>query len=239
MYHGIVPEGLNSEQKKAVEAGDGPVIIIAGPGTGKTKTLAARIAYLVRVGKAEPGQVLALTFTKKAAEEMAARVKGLIEGEQPKITTFHGLCYELLGVDTPFVSDAERLQIIKSLPRPKAFKDLSSRELGLAISRAKNSPEIDDPEVAKIVRAYNKALASQWLRDYDDLLAETYKLLKEDAKARKRAQTQYRYILVDEFQDTNLLPAWPQVLGVLLRLLQLRKCYVSYALLFLYCSRLL
>lgn len=205
MYHGVMSEGLNREQKKAAEAGDGPIVIVAGPGTGKTKTLAARIAYLVKNGKAEPGQILALTFTKKAAEEMAARVKAIIEGEQPKITTFHGLCYELLGIDTPFVPDAERLQIIKSLPRPKAFKDLSARELGLLISRTKNLPEIGDPEAAKVVRAYNKALASQWLRDYDDLLAETYKLLKGDSKARKRAQSRYNYILVDEFQDTNSL----------------------------------
>lgn len=197
--------GLNEEQRRAVEIGDGPVLIVAGPGTGKTKTLTARIAHLVSSAQVEPQQILALTFTKKAAEEMAARVSVLVEGSQPKIMTFHGLCYELLGVDTPFVSDAERLQIIKGLPRPKALKDLSVREVGLLISRAKNATEIEDPDVAKIVHAYDKQMVLQWLRDYDDLLVETYKLLKDDKKVRKAAQSRFRHILVDEFQDTNRL----------------------------------
>ena len=205
MYHGEVLNGLNAEQKRAVESGDGPVLIVAGPGTGKTKTLTARIAYLIESGAAKPEHILALTFTKKAAEEMAARVALAIEGVQPRITTFHGLCYELLGVDTPFISDAERLQLIKGLPRPKSLKDLSARETGLLISRAKNSLEIDDPDVAKLVRAYDKQLAVQWLRDYDDLLVETYRLLQDDKKARKAAQGHYLHVLVDEFQDTNRL----------------------------------
>ncbi len=201
----LMLNGLNEEQKRAAEAGEGAVLIVAGPGTGKTKTLTARIAHLISSGQAEPAQILALTFTKKAAEEMAGRVAVLVQGPQPKIATFHGLCYDLLGIDTPFVADAERLQIIKGLPRPKALKDLSVREVGLLISRAKNSAEIEDPDIAKIVHAYDKQLGVQWLRDYDDLLVETYKLLKDDKKARKAAQSRYRYILVDEFQDTNRL----------------------------------
>jgi DNA helicase II / ATP-dependent DNA helicase PcrA len=189
-----------------VEAGDGPVLIVAGPGTGKTKTLAARIAYLIANRQVEPRHILALTFTKKAAEEMSHRVAGLVPGaKQPHISTFHALCHDLLGSDVPFVTDAERLQIIKGLPRPKELKSLSVRELALAISRAKNSPQITDPDLAKIVRAYNKALGERKVRDFDDLLLDTYTLLKDDDEARKAVQARYRYVLVDEFQDTNAL----------------------------------
>lgn len=195
---------LNNEQLRAVQAEDGPVMIVAGPGTGKTKTLTARIAYLIDSAKARPDQILALTFTKKAAEEMKNRVASLVAGS-PDITTFHAFCYQLLGNETPFVTDAQRLQIIKSLPRPKALKELSVRELGLAISRAKNLPRIDDPDFAKIVRTYNKALAAHEVRDYDDLLLQAYELLKDNAEGREATQDRYRYVLVDEFQDTNLL----------------------------------
>ncbi|HEY5805938.1 MAG TPA: ATP-dependent helicase [Candidatus Saccharimonadales bacterium] len=198
-------EGLNNEQRKAAEAGDGPVLIVAGPGTGKTKTLTARIAGLIHTGRARPEQILALTFTKKAAEEMQKRVGVLAPGGEPRIATFHALCNELLGSGASFVGEAERAQIIKSLPRPKALKDVGARELGLIISRAKNSPQIEDPDIAKLVRAYNKALASQNLRDFDDLLLGAYELLKENEEAREIAQKRYRYVLVDEFQDTNHL----------------------------------
>lgn len=197
---------LNSQQQRAVGAGDGPLMIVAGPGTGKTKTLTARIAHLVESGKAAPEQILALTFTKKAAEEMRTRVSSLLEGTGvPKISTFHALCHELLGSETPFVSDAQRLQIIKNLSRPKSLKSLSARELGLLISRAKNKVAIDDLDIAKVVTRYNQALKEENVHDFDDLLLETHQLLQEDEPARQAAQNRYRYILVDEFQDTNLL----------------------------------
>lgn len=195
---------LNDEQRRAVEAGDGPVVIVAGPGTGKTKTLTARIAYLIESGRAKAEQILALTFTKKAAEEMQNRVAALVSG-RPTVTTFHGLCYELLGEDAPFVSDAQRLQIIKSLPRPNELKSLSVRELALVISRAKNQPEIKDEQLAKVVRAYNKALAEQGLRDFDDLLLGVYERLQNSKIFRDHVQGRSLYMLVDEFQDTNLL----------------------------------
>jgi Superfamily I DNA and RNA helicases len=87
---------LNAEQQRAVEAADGPVVIVAGPGTGKTKTLTARIAYLIESGRAKPEQILALTFTRKAAEEMKSRVAAFVSGEQT-ITTFHGLWLRAIG----------------------------------------------------------------------------------------------------------------------------------------------
>ncbi|HEV7454766.1 MAG TPA: ATP-dependent helicase [Candidatus Saccharimonadales bacterium] len=194
---------LNDQQRLAAEAGDGPVLIIAGPGTGKTKTLTARIAYVLRTGRAQPSEILALTFTKKAAEEMASRVAALVT-QTPRISTFHALCQELLGAEEPFVSEPARIQIIKGLSKPPSLKGLSSRELGLLISRAKNMAD-DDPAVIKLTHAYDKALHSQGLRDFDDLLVKTRNLLQGDDAARQVIQERYKYIFVDEFQDTNKL----------------------------------
>lgn len=200
-----VPENLNNEQQQAVKTGDGPVVIIAGPGTGKTRTLTARIEYLVEAGKAKPSEILALTFTKKSAEEMRSRVAANTE-QKPQITTFHALCHELLGDNqTPFITHTQRLQIIKSLPRMQEFAGLSTREIGLIISRAKNLPNIDDSRTSKLVQAYNSALIDRGLRDFDDLLLEAYKQLGSNEGTRKNIQDRYKYILVDEFQDTNRL----------------------------------
>lgn len=194
-------DGLNERQRKAVEASDGPVMVIAGPGTGKTKTLAARIVYLITQKKAKPQEILALTFTKKAAEEMQIRVAAAIGSEQaPKITTFHGLCYELLGGELEFISEPQRLRLIKSLRRPAVLKNLSAKELGLKISQAKNAVDQPEPEVAKIVAAYNEALHAQNLYDFDDLLQNAYGLLRQGEQEKP-----YRYIFADEFQDTNRL----------------------------------
>ncbi len=196
---------LNESQKRAVMAGDGPVVIIAGPGTGKTKTLTARIAHLITSGRARPAQILALTFTKKAAEEMKARLLAGLEGQSAAhISTFHALCHELLGNDVTYASDPVRLQIIKKLTRPVRLKGLSARELGLLISRAKNMAE-DDPEIAQLVTAYDEDLHQQGLIDFDDLLVRTRQLLLQDAQKRTELQARYTHILVDEFQDTNTL----------------------------------
>ena len=198
-------EDLNTSQRQAVQAGDGPLCIIAGPGTGKTKTLTMRIVHLIESKQAQPSQVLALTFTKKAAEEMRSRVQAARKGEAPHIATFHALCHELLGDERPFIAEPQRLQLVKGLPRPKEFKELSVRELALAISVAKNTPEAADASLAKVVRAYNKALAGAGMRDFDDLLLDTYQLLQNDEAARKQVQARYTHVLVDEFQDTNSL----------------------------------
>jgi superfamily I DNA/RNA helicase len=186
---------LNDEQLRAVEAGDGPVAVIAGPGTGKTKTLVARIEYLIKSKRADPDEILALTFTKKAAEEMQDRLESSV-----KVSTFHGLCFEILDEDKPFVSEAERLAVIKDLKKPRTLKSLSARELGLAISRAKNSTETPEIDLGKVVGDYNKALAKLNVRDFDDLLVDARELLKKE-----KSKLLWRYILVDEFQDTNSL----------------------------------
>lgn len=196
---------LNEQQRRAVTAGDGPLLIVAGPGTGKTKTLTARIAYLVKERDVKPRHILALTFTKKAAEEMSQRVTSELAAGSPKIATFHALCQELLGGNMPFVSEPRRLQIIKDIKKPAAYKGVGARELGLLISRAKNDTAIADPNTAKLVRAYDAALHGLELVDFDDLLLKTYELLRTDEAARQKIQKRFAYILVDEFQDTNNL----------------------------------
>jgi DNA helicase-2/ATP-dependent DNA helicase PcrA len=203
-------EQLNADQRKAVETSDGPVLIVAGPGTGKTKTLTARVAHLIAEGRARPEQILALTFTKKSAEEMRLRVGTLLKTEgiqakgTPHISTFHALCSELLGASAAFVTEPQRLMLIKRLPKNGRFKGVSARELGLLISRAKNMAE-DDPELEKVVRAYDAALAELELMDFDDLLVRTRQLLETDDSTRQAVQARYTHILIDEFQDTNRL----------------------------------
>lgn len=195
-------DALNAAQQSAVEAWEGPVLIIAGPGTGKTKTLTARIRYLTEQADVAPERILALTFTKKAAEEMRLRVGP--DGKQSAIMTFHALCYALLGGELQFVSEPKRLQLIKALPRPKELKTLSVRELGLRISRAKNMAD-DDPAIRKVVAAYNKSLEQHGLADFDDVLVRVKAMLEADAVRRSELQARYDFILIDEFQDTNRL----------------------------------
>ena len=200
-----MPE-LNPTQRQAARANDGPVLIVAGPGTGKTKTLTERIVYIL--GQGTPaGHILALTFTNKAAREMRERLSKLLGATNnlPKVTTFHALGYELLsqtGAIT-LIKEAERNQLIRELPRPAALKGVSIRELGHMISQAKTTPEqkkLTEP-VRKLLAAYEQTLAEHKLHDFDDLLSKTYQLLTDHPDQ----QPQYTYLLVDEFQDTSEL----------------------------------
>jgi superfamily I DNA/RNA helicase len=198
-------DALNIEQRGAATAPDGPALIMAGPGTGKTKTLTSRIAYLLASGAAQPAHIVALTFTKKAAQEMRERAVALTPAAaETTIATFHALCFEILGGEPAFISDIQRLHIIKSLAKPAALKGVTTRELGLLISRSKNMAD-DNPHVAALATAYDVALAAQGLIDFDDLLVRTHRLLAGDPTVRAQLQDRYRYILVDEFQDTNRL----------------------------------
>lgn len=185
---------LNPQQRAAVTTTEGPVVIIAGPGTGKTKTLTERIKHLVEDKRVKPQQILALTFTKKAAQEMQERVgvRGVV------ISTFHALCNTILGSNHTFVSEPERLSIIKTLPKELKQSRVSLRDYSLQISLAKNkSGKINDPLVA----AYNQALHDRGLIDFDDLLLMTRDLLAGDPSKKPN----FAYVLVDEFQDTNSL----------------------------------
>ena len=203
-------QDLNEQQRAAVEAGNGPVLIVAGPGTGKTKTLAARIAYVLQHG-VDARRILALTFTVKAAEEMRQRVAALANGASPPISTFHALGYQVLREAYPddgiaFISEAERLALIRTLPRPKDLGDATVRELGLGISRFKGAGEADQSSaLGQLARRYQQELERKKLHDFDDLLFKTKHLFETDGQLRDNWRSRYDYILIDEFQDTSEL----------------------------------
>lgn len=193
---------LNKEQRDAATITSGPVLVIAGPGTGKTKTLVAHSTYLVEQCQVDPGQILVLAFTKKTAEEIQTRIRSA-HARGVLVSTFHALCYEILGSNIHMATDAERLQIIAHLPKAAAYKRLSSRELALLISRAKSTISASPAPLQQLVDAYDSAMREQGLLDFDDLLLRVYELLQQDNKT--CATRQYSHILVDEFQDTNRL----------------------------------
>jgi superfamily I DNA/RNA helicase len=199
-------DALNPEQRRAAEADEGAVLIVAGPGTGKTKTLTARIAYLLSSGNVIAADIIALTFTNKAAAEMRERVTLLLGNDAvlPAITTFHAFGRQLLKQtdDSALVSDAERSEIIKKVSKPSALKGTSTRELSLLISSAKTTlSPLTDRSVAQLLEHYNQELAARHLIDFDDLLCKAYNLLRHGTIA----SPQYRHVLVDEFQDTSEL----------------------------------
>ncbi len=202
---------LNEKQRAAVESGEGPVLIVAGPGTGKTKTLTARIAHLVQAGVL-PARILALTFTVKAAREMRERVEALL-GDQPAphISTIHALGYQVLreawpDKDIAFVSEPDRMAILRALKRPKELTGLTARELSLAVSNAKNAAQSSDGSpLQTFVHRYQEALNEKGLVDFDDLLYRAHALLASDSEIRQAWQKRFDHVLIDEFQDTSAL----------------------------------
>lgn len=222
--------GLNDAQKSAVLHVRGPLLILAGAGSGKTKTLTHRIAHLLATEGVYPSEVLAVTFTNKAAREMRARLATLTRqqntrGFMPWMGTFHGICVRMLrtdgiaiGIQPSFViyDEDDRQGLIK-----QAMKELSlsgdhikPRAVSAAISSAKN--ELISPleyaesaqfpfqqSVAKIYTQYEKLRRKAVALDFDDLLIETVRLLRESAQVRSKYRTQFRHILIDEYQDTN------------------------------------
>ena len=161
---------LNAEQRRAATAGDGPVMIVAGPGTGKTKTLVARIGHLAAADRARPEQVLALTFTNKAAGELEERIRAAV-GLGVRVGTFHGLCRQILSEagDWPereFVSETDRLAVLRGLRRPAELKGLAVREVGLAVSRLKNGAETAGGAVGALTAAYNAAMGGAGLAGF-------------------------------------------------------------------------
>lgn len=218
---------LNKQQKSAVTAGNGPVLVVAGPGSGKTRVLTQRIAYLIAVEGVRPWQILAVTFTNKAAKEMEARVKSLLPDQAIEgimLGTFHSICARILRresehlpIESNFVifdsDDQER--IVKAVIRELNINEKLYRPASVhaAISRAKNEligPD-DYPtttyrdEVAKRVYVeYQKRLISSNAVDFDDLLVYTARLLEDNPNVRDKYAQRFRHVLVDEFQDTNL-----------------------------------
>ena len=223
--------GLNPEQKRAVETTDGPLLILAGAGSGKTKTLTHRIAYLLASGKATPFNILAVTFTNKAAGEMRRRIAKLAgqdpdnRGFMPYMGTFHSICVRLLrrdgeaiGIPRNFViwDELDRLAAVKQAAKQLSIdeKAFPGRLLASLISGAKN--EMIGPTeyaalasspaqhaAAKVFPAYEKALKEAAALDFDDLISRAVQLLKSHNAVRERWQKQFAYVMIDEYQDTN------------------------------------
>ncbi|NLM52898.1 MAG: DNA helicase PcrA [Firmicutes bacterium] len=222
----LIDKQLNTEQKKAVECTEGPLLILAGAGSGKTRVITYRIAYLIEQKLAKPWEILALTFTNKAAEEMRKRVAELV-GNVPGmwVSTFHAAAVRilrenanLLGLTPAFViyDSDDQQTLVKNVMKELMLEDtrFSPRGLLAAISRAKN--EMIDEEryaeeadnfytrtVARVYRHYQERLRTQNALDFDDLLLYVVKLFREYPDVLAKYQNKFRYILVDEYQDTN------------------------------------
>lgn len=224
-------EGLNDQQRRAVMHETGPLLILAGAGSGKTKTLTHRIAYLVQQKGIFPSRILAVTFTNKAAREMRARLAELL-GESaddrrfmPWMGTFHGICVRLLrqdghaiGISPRYViyDEDDRLGLIKQQMKHHGLtdRDIKPRSIAAAISKAKNdmltAEDFTDgansptqKKIAEIFISYEKQLSRAGALDFDDLLIKTVKLFREHKDVRDKWRTQFRHILIDEYQDTN------------------------------------
>ncbi|HEY3344269.1 MAG TPA: UvrD-helicase domain-containing protein [Anaerolineaceae bacterium] len=217
--------GLNPPQKQAVSAGPGPVLVLAGPGSGKTRVLTRRIAYLIGVQGLRPYNILAVTFTNKAAREMEARVSSLLGGSTTGLMlgTFHSICSrilrreaDLLPIQSNFVifDTDDQESLIKRAIREMNLNEKLYRapSVHAAISLAKNemlSPDnyptqtYRDEVVARIYRHYQELLVASNAVDFDDLLLYAVKLFEENPPVRERWGTRFESILVDEFQDTN------------------------------------
>jgi DNA helicase-2/ATP-dependent DNA helicase PcrA len=222
---------LNPEQCRAVTTVDGPLLILAGAGSGKTKTLTHRIAYLIANHKATPYNILAVTFTNKAAREMRERVARLL-GENPDnrsfmpfMGTFHGICVRLLRQDGEYVGiprsfvifdEADRLAAVKQASKQLRLdeKSFPPRVLASLISSAKNdlvSPEeyvalANSPNAqaaAQVYPLYEKMLRDSAALDFDDLIGRTVHLLETRAEVRTKWQQQFKFVMIDEYQDTN------------------------------------
>ncbi len=222
--------GLNPEQRQAVETLDGPVLVLAGAGTGKTRVLTVRIAHILSLGRARPGEILAVTFTNKAAREMKHRV-GEIVGQvvegMPWLGTFHSIGVkilrrhaELVGLKSDFtILDVDdQIRLLKQLLEAEHIdeKRWPARVLASLIDGWKNrglTPEqVPSGEAAvfangkglKLYKAYQERLKILNAADFGDLLLENIRLFREHADVLRQYQSRFKYILVDEYQDTNV-----------------------------------
>jgi len=220
---------LNPEQARAVTTTEGPVLILAGAGSGKTRVLAHRVAYLIGVKGVPPWRILAVTFTNRAAAELRERIVRLVgePGREVEAGTFHALCARLLrregeaiGIDRRFLiyDTDDQVQLMKQILREEGLEakgETRPQAILGAISRAKN--DMVDPteippmrmatgtlvEVARLARKYRDALRRASAVDFDDLLLEAVRLFDEAPAALKKYQERWRYLHVDEYQDTN------------------------------------
>lgn len=223
-------EGLNEAQQEAALTASGPLLILAGAGSGKTKTLTHRIAFLITEQGIWPSQILAVTFTNKAAKEMRERLAHLINQPNdrsfmPWMGTFHGICVRLLRMDGQFINiprnfviydEDDRQGLVKQAMKQLSItdKDMKPSAVSGAISSAKNA--MQNPEeyeasahypfqknVAKVYALYEKRRKEAKALDFDDLLLEAVNLLQNNKEVRTKWQNHFKHIMIDEYQDTN------------------------------------
>lgn len=222
---------LNDAQKQAVLTTEGPLLILAGAGSGKTKTLTHRIAYLISHNHIPTGKILAVTFTNKAAKEMRHRLGVLLNENStrrdfmPWMGTFHSICVRLLrfdgqyiGIDSRFViyDEDDKIGLIKQIMKERKIdvKSLKPNAASSAISNAKNelvypgdyeqlAASPNQKLIAQIYHDYERARKKSGALDFDDLLMETVRLFNECPEVRKKWRNLFQHILIDEYQDTN------------------------------------
>ena len=220
-------EGLNPAQRDAAAHTDGPLLILAGAGSGKTRVITVRMAHLVKSGQAQPDQVLGVTFTNKAAEEMRHRVESLV-GDDCRhmwLSTFHSLCARILRREAPHIGltrdfviydSSDQLAVVKQALRSADIdeKMLTPRAALSRISHAKNKLEspadmkssgwnLRDAQISKVYETYLRVLREAGALDFDDLLLKTVELVETKEHVRDAYARKFKYILVDEYQDTN------------------------------------
>lgn len=227
--------GLNPQQKLAVETTEGAVLVLAGAGSGKTRVITLRIAYLISEKGVAPHNILAVTFTNKAAGEMRERVNQLLRGQNlqssPLIATFHSLCVRILRQEIEHLGEGfnksftiydtdDSLKVIKACVKDIGLdeKQLAARQVLSAISSSKNrgedfetfasSIEYTDEKrnaIARVFKLYEERLQNSNSLDFDDLMIKTVRLLRKSPEVREKFNNKFKYILVDEYQDTNPL----------------------------------
>ncbi|AIU32278.1 MULTISPECIES: DNA helicase PcrA [Corynebacterium] len=224
-------QGLNPQQQQAVEHSGSPLLIVAGAGSGKTAVLTRRIAYLMRIRGVQPGQILAITFTNKAAAEMRERVAHLVGpiANRMWVSTFHSTCVRILreqaqlvaGLNTNFTiydsDDSKRLLAMISKDMNLDIKKFTPRLLGAGISNLKNeliSPETAVAEAESTKNPYETTVAAVYVEyqrrlrqanavDFDDLIGETVRIFQEHPQVTEYYRRRFRHVLIDEYQDTN------------------------------------
>ena len=226
---------LNQQQREAVLQTDGAVLILAGAGSGKTRVITVRIAHLILEKNVAPYNILAVTFTNKAAGEMRERVQELLKDQRtnsaPLVTTFHSLCVRILRQDIEQLSEGytksftiydtdDSIKVIKACVKDIGMDDkqLPARQVQNAISGSKNRGEdfemyaskveyTDERRaaIARVFKLYEARLNNANALDFDDLMIKTVRLLRTNKEVRDKFNDKFKYILVDEYQDTNAL----------------------------------
>jgi DNA helicase II / ATP-dependent DNA helicase PcrA len=228
-------QSLNPHQQEAVKTTEGAVLILAGAGSGKTRVITVRIAYLISEKNVQPYNILAVTFTNKAAGEMRERIETILKGQKlssaPLVTTFHSLCVRILRQDIEHLQEgytksftiydtADSQKVVKACVKDIGLdeKQLSAKVVQSAISASKNRGEdfelyasrveyTDERRaaIARVFKMYEERLNNANALDFDDLLIKTVRLLRISPEVREKYNDKFKYILVDEYQDTNAL----------------------------------